>query len=356
MSIIGQVAGSLQSALGAALDAIGRRTGVIRRQRKFSGASLFKTMVLTVLKSPNATTDDFVATAAQLGVPVTAQAIEKRFTEALIGFLRAGLGHVLEHVIAADPVAIPLLERFPAVEIGDSTTVTVPDDYAAEFPGCGGKADSGQAAVKIQACWELRTGKLTTLLVEPGRGSDAQSAAVASPAVPGSLVIRDLGYFSLRRFQERGAAGAYWLSRWQQGTTVLDRDGRPLELLEYVRQHAGAGLLEVPILLGSAAEGVREGPEARPRAQPGALGLVRLDAAGDQLPGGVVDVEGGRRPVPRPLADRTAVQAVEVAQPPGRVAGDLVGGGADGGVLGEAHRRGRATLVAPDVDLVQPAS
>src|SRR5919112_4771446 len=109
MSIIGQVASSLQTALGAALDTIGRRTGVIRRQRKFSGASLLKTVVLTVLKSPNATTDDFVATAAQLGVTVTPQAVEKRFTETLIGFLRAGLEHVLEHAVAADPVAIPLL-------------------------------------------------------------------------------------------------------------------------------------------------------------------------------------------------------------------------------------------------------
>src|SRR3981189_3645879 len=88
MSIISQVAVSMQSALGAALDAIGRRTGVIQRQRKFSGASLLKTLVLTVLKSPNAQTDRFVATAAQLGVPVTAQAIENRFTDRLIPFLR----------------------------------------------------------------------------------------------------------------------------------------------------------------------------------------------------------------------------------------------------------------------------
>jgi hypothetical protein len=252
MNIIGQVAVTLQTALGAALDAIGRRTGAIQRQRKFTGASLLKMVVLTVLKSPKALTDDFVATAAQLGVPVTPQAVEKRFTPELVGFLRAGLEHVLEQAVAAEPAAIPLLERFTAVEIGDSTTVTVPDDYAEEFPGCGGKSDSGQAAVKIQARWELRTGKLTKLLVEPGRHSDATSVAAEDPVTPGSLTIRDLGYFCLRRFQELGAAGAYWISRWQPGTTVLDRQGRPLELLEYLRQHAGDGPLDEPILLGAA--------------------------------------------------------------------------------------------------------
>jgi DDE family transposase len=252
MSIIGHVAVSLQRALGVALDAIGRRTGVIQRQRKFSGASLLKTMVLTVLKSPNATTDDFVATAAQLGVPVTPQAVEKRFTPPLITFLRAGLEHVLEHAVAADPVMIPLLERFSAVEIGDSTTITLPDDYAGEFPGCGGKSDSGQAAVKIQARWELRTGKLTKLLVGPGRHSDAASAAAEDPVAAGSLVIRDLGYFCLRRFQELDAIGAYWISRWQPGTAVFDPQGQPLELLAYLRQHPGVGPIDVPILLGSA--------------------------------------------------------------------------------------------------------
>lgn len=252
MSIIGTVATALQTGLGAALDEIGRRTGVIQRHRKFSGASLLKTLVLTVLKSPNATTDAFVATAAQLGVTVTPQAVEKRFTDRLIGFLRAGLEHVLEHAVAADPVAIPLLERFTAVEIGDSTTVTVPDDYAAEFPGCGGKADSGKAAVKIQTTWDLRTGKLTKLEVQPGRHSDAKSEAAEAPVRCGSLLIRDLGYFCLERFQRWDAEGASWISRWQPGTAVFDADGQPLDLRDYVRQHQGSRPIDLPILLGAA--------------------------------------------------------------------------------------------------------
>jgi Transposase DDE domain len=252
MSIIGTVAQTLQTALGAALDTIGRRTGVIRRQRKFTGASLLKTLVLTLMKAPNAQTDDFVATAAQLGVTVTPQALEKRFTPKLLAFLRAGLEHVLEQAVVAEPAAIPLLERFTAVEVGDSTTIPLPDDYADEFPGCGGKSDSGQAAVKIQVRWELRTGKLNQLVVQPGRSSDAQSAAAEPPVTPGSLSIRDLGYFCLKRFQTLSAAGASWLSRWQPGTAVFDPEGRPLELLSYVQQHAGEKPLDVPILLGSA--------------------------------------------------------------------------------------------------------
>jgi hypothetical protein len=197
MRIIVQVASSLQTALGAALDQLGRRTGVIPRQRKFTGASLLKTMVLTLLKSPGAKTDAFVATAAQLGVTVTAKAVDDRFTDKLVDFLRAGLEHLLGHALAADPVAIPLLDQFTAVEIGDSTSITVPDEYQGEFPGCGGKSGSGQATVKLQVAWDLRTGELTKLEIQPGRHSDARSADPDRPVATGSLSIRDLGYFSL---------------------------------------------------------------------------------------------------------------------------------------------------------------
>jgi hypothetical protein len=252
MSIIGQVAQALQSALGEKLDDIGRSTKVIVRRRKFSGASLLRMIVLTLLKSPSPTIDRFVATAAQLGVKVTPQAVEKRFTAKLIPFLRQALEHVLSHLIAADPVAIPLLRRFTAVELADSSTITLPDEYADEFPGCGGKTGSGKAAVRIQTRWDLLTGALKKLLVEPGRRSDGQSKEAEAPIQRGALYIRDLGYFSLRWFAQLAAARAYWISRWQQGTAVFDADGQLLELLEYVRRrHPGDRPLDMPILLGT---------------------------------------------------------------------------------------------------------
>lgn len=251
MSIIGEVASSLPSALGSALDKLGRQTGVIQRQRKFTGASLLKTMVLTLLKSPGATTDAFVATAAQLGVTVTAKAIDDRFTDKLVDFLRAGLEPMLGHASAADPAAIPLLDTFTAVAIGDSTSLTGPDGYQDESPGCGGKSGSGQAAVKLQVAWDLRTGELTKLEVQPGRHSDARSEDPDRPVAPGSLSIRDPGYFRRERFRKASAGGAYRISRGPQGASVFDADGRPLDLLEYVRGQNGSGPIDRSVLLGA---------------------------------------------------------------------------------------------------------
>jgi Transposase DDE domain len=249
--IVGNLAATLQSAFGARLDLIGRQAGAIRRQRKFSGASLFNTIVLTILRTPKPQTDDFVATAARLGLKLTAVAIKKRFTGALIDFLRAGLEHLLKQALRTDSVATPLLARFAAVEIGDSTTVTVPDEYAAEFPGCGGKMESGKAAVKIQLVTDLRDGDFKALLVEPGRQSDARSRVNDRPVVPGSLSIHDLGYFSLERFRRRSDAGAYWISRLQQGTRVFDEQAAEIDLLDYAKRSQGDGPIEMQVQIGS---------------------------------------------------------------------------------------------------------
>jgi hypothetical protein len=40
------------------------------------------------------------------------------------------------------------LERFTTVEIGDSTTITVPDDYAGEFP------DTPRRSRQARACFK----------------------------------------------------------------------------------------------------------------------------------------------------------------------------------------------------------
>jgi hypothetical protein len=70
---------TLQRVFGTSLDGLGRQTGVIRRLRKFSGATLVKTLVLTLMKSPNAKPVDYAATAARLGVFVTPEAVELIF-------------------------------------------------------------------------------------------------------------------------------------------------------------------------------------------------------------------------------------------------------------------------------------
>jgi hypothetical protein len=236
MSIVRSLAETLQQDLGPSLDQLGRDAGVIRRQRKFTGSTLLKTVVLTAMKSKTAGPLDYVLTASLLGVLVSPKAIRNRFNAKLVTFLRGVLERLLQRPFHVAPAVVPLFDRFTAVFVGDSTTVGLPDECAGEFPGCGGRSGSGKAALKVQVLWDLKSGKLAKLLLEPGRQHDSRSAALAESPRAGSLTVYDLAYFDLKRFRKWGADRAFWVSRLQTGTAVYWEDGRPLDLLEQLKR------------------------------------------------------------------------------------------------------------------------
>ena len=250
MAIARRVAAAIQEILGPSLDELGRTTGVIRRQRKFSGCLLLRMIVLTLFAKPNAKLDDFRATAAQMGMDVSEAAIKKRFSQKLVDFLREALETAVKKTMAVASPSSSLLNKFTGVFIGDSTSFTLPEELADEFPGCGGKSESGRAALKIQVLWELITGAIVFFELEPGRKSDAKSPIAQVSAPPGSLSVFDLGYFSLERFRTLSETKRCWISRLQYGTKVLDCKGRPLSLLEFFRKHPGSGPVDVSVLLG----------------------------------------------------------------------------------------------------------
>ena len=55
-------------------------------------------IVLTLLKKPDANFQDMALSAAQLGVPVSATAVEKRFTQPLVDFLKEFVSVVLHQL------------------------------------------------------------------------------------------------------------------------------------------------------------------------------------------------------------------------------------------------------------------
>jgi hypothetical protein len=249
MSIVSQVTALLQGLLDESMDALARETGCVKRERKFSGGTLLSTVVLTILRNPQPRLRDYQSTAAQLGMDVTENAIMQRFTPGLVKFLEAALQRVLRHVLTAEAPPIELLGRFTEVVIGDSTTVSLPEEYAEQYPGCGGSYGSGKAVLKIQVLWNLRQGRLHMLL-EAGRASDAKSPITELPLPAGCLSIFDLGYFSLDRFERVEQAAGYWLSRLQHGTTVCDRAGNPVNLRDFLVKNAKRGIVDVPVQLG----------------------------------------------------------------------------------------------------------
>jgi hypothetical protein len=156
----------------------------------------------------------------------------------------------VQQLIAAQPVAIPILRRFTGVYILDSTTITLPDTLAAVGQGCGGSTPGTAAALKIQGVWNLATGAFEHLSLQHGRASDQRAPVQEVVLPPGALRIADLGYFALDQMAWLHSQGSYVLSRWYPHTRLFDLLGQPLILLDLLHQHASP-TLDLPVLLGA---------------------------------------------------------------------------------------------------------
>lgn len=240
MQNIPQVATELKQTMTTMARIAGRTSGFVQRASKMDGAAFVQTLTFGYMANPAATLDELTQTAAVCGVDITPQGLDQRCTLAGADCLRQTLEAAVQQVIETTPQAIPILQRFAAVTVLDSSSVTLPDELKALWQGQGGDAPSG-AALKLQVRLELSSGRLEGPLLQAGKDNDPGSAGQQLPVAKGALRLADLGYWSVKRFAEIGAAEGFWLSRLQAGTGVFDLAGKLLDLGVWLEEQAADG-------------------------------------------------------------------------------------------------------------------
>lgn len=240
MQSVSQVEQALTYILEERATVLGRQTGCIRRQRKFSGADLLQTMVFGWLSHPEASLETLASTAATREVFVTDTAVDHRFTKECAQFFHAVLEEMTSVVVHADQeVPLALLRRFEAVVLEDSSSITLPDELAACWQGCGGPPGEGRAVVKLHVRWEMKRGQMQGPRLTNGRTSDRSSPFKEDPLLAGSLSIADLGYVDWGSVALRRAAGSYTLTRAPARTLFWTPDGKRLDLRTLLPQQVG---------------------------------------------------------------------------------------------------------------------
>jgi len=231
MTTIPQLVEVLQELLTSVADRIAHETGFVRRESKLGGAEFSQTLVFGWLANPEATLSELVQAAATLGVLITEQGLDNRFTAPAAECLRQLLVTAVGLVVSARPVVVPILQRFNGVYIQDSTTITLPEVLADRWQGCGNASGTGQAALKVQVQFDYSSGTLSQIVLQDGRAQD-RNAPVQSAALPvGALRLADLGYFNLPVLATLSQQDVYWLTRLQAGTAIYDPAGQRLDLL-----------------------------------------------------------------------------------------------------------------------------
>lgn len=230
MSSIPQIVQALRTVLIDSAHAAAQTTGFVLRQRRITGAQFVQTLVAAWLAQPDASYETMVGIAADLGVTISPQALAERFTPAAVACLAQVLAATMRQAISSEPAVLPLLDRFVAVEIQDSTTIALPESCAERFRGCGGSRTHSAAALKAQFRWELRSGRLDGPLLQDGRASD-RALDFRERAIAGTLRIRDLGYWHLDDLVQDDRDGRLWVSRLKPGTAIITLEGQRQELV-----------------------------------------------------------------------------------------------------------------------------
>lgn len=249
MASVPEIGQAMKTLLSETAQRLGRETGFVQRASKLEGAGFAQTCVLGWSEHPDASLSQLVQTAARAGVRVTPQGLDQRFTPEAATFLRRLLEEATRLVVSADPAALPILDRFAAVQIQDSSTIPLPDGLATVWHGCGDALGHHLAALKIQVRLDLLSGTLHDLLLAHGRTSDRTLAAPADVLPPNALALADLGYFAVARLAHIAAHSAFFLSRLQAATAVFDEAGQRLILEEWLG-HERAGQVERAVTIG----------------------------------------------------------------------------------------------------------
>lgn len=248
MTTIPQVAAAMQYVLTEVADKAGRQTRMVQRSdAKFSGSIFTQTLAFGLGANPHASLSTLTQMSADLGVRVSPEALHQRFDREAASCLEQVLCAAVRQVIAADPVVLPVLERFAEVVVQDSTTITLPELLAEVWSGCGGAPDAGNAALKLNLALDLCTGRLRGPQLRDGRESD-RNATLHYDLPPGAVHITDLGFWDLARWVELGAQGVYTISRAQATTKVQTADGQWWDLPALMARK-GRKPLDIPVLV-----------------------------------------------------------------------------------------------------------
>lgn len=249
MSSVQRIGESLRTLFGDWANQADAEAHVIQRNRKFSVASLAQTFVFGFLAKPNASDEDLAKTAAAIGTSVSTQAIEQRYSQRLVDFLRTLFAKAVTAVVSSQKSFTGILDQFADVQLLDSTVIALPAELAETFPGCGG-SHGGSAALKLQVQMSLKTGAFSSIRIEAGKDTDQATPLQHVTPQPGVLRIADLGYFNTEVFARYEQVGAFWLSPLLFPTNLYHAEtGELLVLTSWLKQRGP--LVDERVLLGA---------------------------------------------------------------------------------------------------------
>ena len=240
--------------LGLDPEEIGRialRSGFMkRRPRKIEPSTFLQALVL-ITASP---VFSMRTLAIHLGLlsrnVVSKVAVFLRMKPAVIGFVREALLNSISATSRLkEEIGKGVFAPFRRVLLQDSTNLSLPPRLAMYFPGAKNQSGKTSASVRLQTVYDALTETFVSFQLTPyGCNDQSASPSILDIIQEGDLVIRDLGYSSLRVFRAIGEKKAFYLSRYSHKIALFHPTGEGFDLLGSLKKH---GTLDQELLAGS---------------------------------------------------------------------------------------------------------
>jgi IS4 transposase len=172
------------------------------------------------------------------GVSYSKQSFHERLSAKIEEFLARAATALFQHTVRVGDTR-GWLGSFPRVLLQDSTCQPMPERLAKAFPGSRNQRQLKRGLLKLQFITDLVGGAvLHWSLSGFTRNDQAASVDILGVVRRGDLILRDLGYFSLKVFHQLNQLGACFLSRCKHGVNFYDPEtGRKLDLARELKAH-----------------------------------------------------------------------------------------------------------------------
>ena len=189
------------------------------------GADFVQTLLFGWWQDPKISLDGLTQVAGRRQVQMSASGLHQRFTPQAAQLLLEILTRLVQaHFRQPLVKTLPFLRAFPTVVLEDSSTIALPRELVAIWPGSGKKDGqvSAPASVKLFVRLDLGNGTREGPVLTAGRHTDPRSPLSLADLPAGSRYLADWGFASGQRFEQivgkaagrRGTRKRYFLSRW----------------------------------------------------------------------------------------------------------------------------------------------
>ena len=201
-----------------------------KRKSKVGARIFVETLVSGCMLNHNISLESLCGLMKERGIKISKQGLDQRFNTEAMMLMQSFFLETMQRFKTERSNFFDLLKPFSSVSILDSSAISLPENLKDLYKGSGGAAS--QAALKIQVLFEYLSGQVNQITITGGNKNDQSYNEYLDKIEKGTLHLQDLGYFKLKSLAEIQGKGAYFISRYNYPTVILDEDNNRINLVD----------------------------------------------------------------------------------------------------------------------------